>query len=52
MANTQEGEPLLEKFFSEAKTLLEAIEAVVSPSLRKGKFRPLDKLLPLLKAKS
>ncbi len=43
---------MLEKFFSEPKTLLEAIEAVVSPSLRKGKFRPPDKLLALLKAKS
>jgi hypothetical protein len=52
MANTQQGEPMLEKFFSEPKTLLEAIEAVVSPSLRKGKFRPPDKLLALLKAKS
>jgi integrase/recombinase XerD len=31
---------------------LEAIEAVVPPSLRKGKFRPTDKLLALLKAKS
>lgn len=31
---------------------LEAIEAVVPPSLRKGKFRPPDKLLALLKAKS
>lgn len=30
---------------------LEAIEAVVPPSLRKGKFRPPDKLLALLKAK-
>ena len=28
---------------------LEAIEAVVPPSLRKGKFRPPDKLLALLK---
>jgi site-specific recombinase XerC len=31
---------------------LEAIEAVVPPSLRKGKFRPPDKLLTLLKGKS
>jgi site-specific recombinase XerD len=31
---------------------LEAIDAVVPPSLRKGKFRPPDKLLALLKAKS
>ena len=31
---------------------LEAIEAVVPPSLRKGKFRPPDKLLELLKTKS
>ncbi len=30
---------------------LEAIEAVVPPSLRKGKFRPPDKLLALLKIK-
>jgi integrase/recombinase XerD len=30
---------------------LEAIEAVVPPSLRKGKFRPPDKLLAFLKAK-
>jgi site-specific recombinase XerD len=30
---------------------LEAIEAVVPPSLRKGKFRPPDKLLELLKGK-
>jgi integrase/recombinase XerD len=30
---------------------LEAIEAVVPPSLRKGKFRPPDKLLALLKGK-
>jgi site-specific recombinase XerC len=30
---------------------LEAIEAVVPPSLRKGKFRPPDKLLALLKAR-
>jgi integrase/recombinase XerD len=29
---------------------LEAIEAIVPPSLRKGKFRPPDKLLALLKA--
>ena len=31
---------------------LEAIEAIVPPSLRKGKFRPPDKLLVLLKGKS
>jgi site-specific recombinase XerC len=31
---------------------LEAIEAVVPPSLRRGKFRPPDKLLALLKGKS
>ena len=31
---------------------LEAIEAVVPPSLRKGKFRPPDKLLMLLKGMS
>jgi len=31
---------------------LEAIEAIVPPSLRKGKFRPPDKLLALLKGKS
>jgi len=31
---------------------LEAIEAVVPPSLRKGKFRPPDKLLALLKGRS
>jgi integrase/recombinase XerD len=31
---------------------LEAIEAVVPPHLRKGKFRPSDKLIALLKAKS
>ena len=37
---------MLEKFFSEPKTLLEAIEAVVPPSLREGKFRPSDKLPP------
>ena len=37
---------MLEKFFSEPKTLLEAIEAVVPPSLREGKFRPPDKLPP------
>jgi integrase/recombinase XerD len=30
---------------------LEAIEAVVPPRLRKGKFRPPDKLIALLKAK-
>lgn len=30
---------------------LEAIEAIVPPSLRKGKFRPPDKLLALLKAR-
>jgi hypothetical protein len=29
---------------------LEAIEAIVPPSLRKGKFRPPDKLLALLKS--
>jgi hypothetical protein len=52
MANTQQGEPMLEKFFSEPKTLLETIEAVVRPSLHKGKFRPPDKLLVLLQAKS
>jgi hypothetical protein len=52
MANSQQGEPRLEKFFSEPKTLLEAIEVVVPPSLRKGKFRPPDKVLALLKAKS
>jgi hypothetical protein len=52
MANTQQGEPMLEKFFSERKTPLEAIETVVPPSLRKGKFRLPDKLLALLKAKS
>ena len=43
---------MLEKFFSEPKALLEAIKTVVPPSLRKGKFRPPDKLLALLKAKS
>ena len=43
---------MLEKFFSEPKALLEAIEAVVPPSLRKGKFRPPDSFWPLLKAKS
>ena len=31
---------------------LEAIDAVVPPHLRKGKFRPPDKLIALLKAKS
>jgi site-specific recombinase XerC len=31
---------------------LEAIEAVVPPRLRKGKFRPQDRLIALLKAKS
>jgi integrase/recombinase XerD len=31
---------------------LEAIEAVVPPSLRKGKFRPPDRLLALLKVRS
>jgi integrase/recombinase XerD len=31
---------------------LEAIEAIMPPSLRKGKFRPPDKLLALLKSKS
>ena len=31
---------------------LEAIEAVVPPHLRKGSFRPPDKLIALLKAKS
>jgi len=31
---------------------LEAIEAVVAPHLRKGKFRPPDRLIALLKAKS
>jgi integrase/recombinase XerD len=30
---------------------LEAIEAVVPPRLRRGKFRPPDKLIELLKAK-
>jgi site-specific recombinase XerC len=30
---------------------LEAIEAVVPPHLRKGSFRPPDKLIALLKAK-
>ncbi len=30
---------------------LEAIEAVVPPSLRKGKFRAPDKLIALLKSK-
>lgn len=30
---------------------LEAIEAIVPPSLREGKFRQPDKLLALLKAK-
>jgi hypothetical protein len=32
--------------------MLEAIEAIAPPSLRKGKFRPPDKLLAFLKAKS
>jgi len=31
---------------------LEAIEAVVPPHLRKGKFRPPDRLIALLKATS
>ena len=31
---------------------LEAIEAVVPPRLRKGKFRPPDRLIAMLKAKS
>ena len=31
---------------------LEAIEAVVPPHLRKGKFRPPDRLIALLRAKS
>ena len=31
---------------------LEAIEAVVPPSLRKGKFRPPDKLLALLEGQA
>jgi integrase/recombinase XerD len=31
---------------------LEAIEAVVPPRLRKGKFHPPDKLIALLKSKS
>ena len=31
---------------------LEAIEAIVPPHLRKGSFRPPDKLIALLKAKS
>jgi len=31
---------------------LEAIEAIVPPHLRKGKFRPPDRLIALLKAKS
>jgi integrase/recombinase XerD len=31
---------------------LEAIEAVVPPNLRKGKFRPPDRLIAMLKAKS
>jgi integrase/recombinase XerD len=30
---------------------LEAIEAVVPPHLRRGRFRPEDKLIALLKAK-
>ena len=31
---------------------LEAMEAVIPPYLRKGKFRPQDKLIALLKYKS
>jgi len=31
---------------------LEAIEAIVPPHLRKGKFRPPDRLIALLRAKS
>jgi len=31
---------------------LEAIEAIVPPHLRKGKFRPPDRLIALLKRKS
>ena len=31
---------------------LDAIEAVVPPHLRKGKFRPPDRLIALLKTKS
>jgi site-specific recombinase XerC len=31
---------------------LEAIEAVVPPHLRKGKFRPPDRLIALLRTKS
>jgi site-specific recombinase XerC len=31
---------------------LEAIEAIIPPHLRRGSFRPPDKLLALLKAKS
>lgn len=31
---------------------LEAIEAIVPPHLRKGKFRPPDRLITLLRAKS
>ena len=31
---------------------LEAIEAVVPPHLRKGKFRPPDRLIALLKSKT
>jgi hypothetical protein len=30
---------------------LEAIEAVIPPNLRKGRFRPPDKLLDLLRSK-
>jgi hypothetical protein len=52
MANTQQGEPMLEKFLSAPKTLLEAIEAGCATEPSQGKFRPPDKLLALLKAKS
>jgi integrase/recombinase XerD len=31
---------------------LEAIEAIVPPHLRRGSFRPADKLIALLKAKA
>jgi integrase/recombinase XerD len=31
---------------------LEAIEAIMPPHLRRGSFRPTDKLMALLKAKS
>jgi len=31
---------------------LEAIEAIVPPHLRKGKFRPPDRLIAMLKSKS